>query len=100
MRGVMLVMGIMLPLCVDEEDDDDEEEDVVVRPSLISIVRKVFMSGSSSPSGTCVSAALPGVRSSSGSAEVGISFSSLVPPREPCDWPVEDRGLSATPMRG
>ena len=41
-RGVMLVMGTTLPLEADVVE-------VVVRPSLISMVRNVFMSGSSSP---------------------------------------------------
>lgn len=94
MCGVMLVMGTMLALGVDEE-----ALVVVVRPSLISMVRKVFMSGSSSPSGTVFPAALPRVLSSFASLEAGTSFSagSSVPPTELCDWPAADRSLLATP---
>ncbi len=93
MRGVMVVMGTMLPLGVDVEE-------VVVRPSLISMVKKVFMSGSSSPWVTCCPAALPGVRSSFELLEACTSFSAgcLDPPLEFCHWPAEDRGLLATPL--
>lgn len=93
MRGVMLVMGTMLPLA-------DDVEEVVVRPSLISIVRKVFMSGSASPWVTCSPAALPGVLSSFETPEARTSFSAgcLVPPMVFCNWPADDRGLLATPL--
>lgn len=93
MRGVMLVMGTMLPL-------GEDVEEVVVRPSLISMVRKVFMSGSSSPWVTCCPAALPGVLSSFELLEACTSFSAgcLDPPTEFSHWPAEDRGLLATPL--
>lgn len=68
MRGVMWVMGIMLPLLV------VDEEEVVVRPSLISMVRKVFMSGSASPWVTFSPAAIPGVPSSFDLSEACASF--------------------------
>lgn len=93
MRGVMLVMGTMLLL-------EEGVEEGVVRPSLISIVRKVFMSGSASPWVTCCPAALPGVLSSFELPEACTSFSAgcLVPPMELCHWLAEDRGLLATPL--
>lgn len=62
MRGAMGVMEARLPL------EEEEEEVVMVRPSLISIVRKVFMSGSASPW-------LPGVLSSFEMPEECCSFS-------------------------
>lgn len=95
MRGVMLLMGTMLPL-----GEAVDEVVVVVRPSLISMVRKVFMSGSASPWVTCCPAALPGVLSSFELLEACTSFSAgcLVPPTEFCHWPAEDRGLLATPL--
>lgn len=94
MRGVRLVMGTMFPLGADVEED-------AVRPSLISTVRKVFMSGSAaSPWVTCCPAALPGAWPSFDLLEACTSFSAgcLVPPTELCHWPAEDRGLLATPL--
>lgn len=87
MRGVMLVMGTTLPLGA------GMVEVVVARPSLISMLRKVFMSASFSPAG------LPEVLSSFDSTEACTSFSAgnLVPPVMSWDWPIEDRGLLATP---
>lgn len=92
-RGVMLLTGTMLPLGADVEE-------VVARPSLISMVRKVFMSGSASPWVTCCPAALPGALSSFELPEACTSFSAgcLVPPTEFCHWLAEDRGLLATPL--
>lgn len=92
-RGVMLVMGTMLPL-------GEDVEEVVACPSLISMVRKVFMSGSASPWVTCCPAALPGALSSFELLEACTSFSAgcLVPPTEFCHWLAEDRGLLATPL--
>lgn len=94
MRGVRLVIGTMFPLGADVEEDP-------VRPSLISTVRKVFMSGSAaSPWVTCCPAALPGASSSFDLLEACTSFSAgcLVPPTDLCHWPAEDRGLLATPL--
>lgn len=93
MRGVMVVMGTMLPL-------GEDVEEVVVRPSLISMVRKVFMSGSASPWVTCCPAALPGVLSSFELLWACTTFSAgcLGPPTEFSDWPAEDRGLFAPPL--
>lgn len=94
MRGVMWVIGMMLPLL------GADEEEVVVRPSLISMVRKVFMSGSASPWVTFSPAALPGVSPSFELSEACTSFSAgcPVPPTEFCNWSAEDRGLLAMPL--
>lgn len=93
MRWVTVVMGTMLPL-------GEDVDEVVAHPSLISMVRKVFMSGSASPWVTCCPAALPGALSSFELLEACTSFSAgcLVPPTEVCHWLAEDRGLLATPL--
>lgn len=93
MRGVRLVMGTMFPL-------GEDVDEVLVRPSLISTVRKVFMSGSASPWVTCCPATLPGASSSFEMVEACKSFSAgcLVPPTEFCHWSAEDRGFLATPL--
>lgn len=90
-RGVMVVIGTMLPL-------GEDVEDAVVRPSFISMVRKVFMSGSASPWVTCCPAALPGASSSFESPGACAPFSAgfFVPPTVLCHWLAEDRGLLAT----
>lgn len=86
-------MGMMLLL-------EEDVELVVVCPSLISMVRKVFMSVSASPWVTCCPLSLPGVSSSFESLKTGTSFSAgtLVPPKEFCDWPVKDRCGVAPPL--
>lgn len=93
MRGVMLVMGTMLLL-------EGDVEEGVARPSLISMVRKVFMSGSASPWVTCCPAALRWVPSSFELLEACTSSSAgcLIPPMESCHWLAEDGGLLATPL--
>ena len=72
-----------------------EEEDV--RPSLISMVRKVFMSGWDAAWLSLVTAVLPGVCSAS--PKVCLSFSAvcLAPPTPLRDWSAEDWGWVATP---
>lgn len=89
----MVLIGMMLPL-------GEDVDEAVVRPSFISMVRKVFMSGSASPWVTCCPAALPGVLSSFELLEACTSFSAgcLVPPMEFCHWLVADRGLLVTPL--
>lgn len=68
--GLVVMRGARLPL-------EDEEEVVVVRPSLISIVRKVFMSGSAAPLLSRCADALPGVLSSFEPPKACRSFSAV-----------------------
>lgn len=95
-RGGMLVMGTTFPL---EVADEAVVVVVVVCPSLISMVRKVFISGSVSPWLSGCPAVLSEFLSPFKLPEACSSFSAgcLVPPIEFWDWLAEGRCLLATP---
>jgi len=92
----VMIRGGMFPAV---EDDDNEECEVGFRPSLISMLRKVFMldSGSpqvswipedASPSGVCTSFEPPHAR-------LTFSVQPCEPPTVACDWLEESLGWAS-----
>lgn len=83
----MMIRGVMFTAV---EDDDNEECDVGFRPSLISMLRKVFMLDSGSPQVSWVpeDASPSGVCTSSESLHARLTFSvrPCEPPTALCDW--------------
>lgn len=92
----MLIRGVMFPA---EEDDDNEECEAGFRPSLISMLRKVFMLDSGSPQVSWVpeDTSPSGVCTSSEPLHARLTFSvrPCESPTVACDWLEESLGWAS-----